>query len=73
MSIETTIAMKCSFVIETDVSKKNLDSALIHRVPIYKIEILVYNHFHSIAVLDWCDNDDIVRIVTFNKRKSRDS
>jgi len=28
VSVETAIAVKCNFVTETDISKKNLDSAL---------------------------------------------
>jgi len=51
VSIEIAIAMKCNFVTEKH-STRNLDSAAMHQVLIYKIELSVCNHSHSIPALD---------------------
>jgi len=58
VSIKTAIAMKCSFMKHF---KRNLDSTWMHWVPIYKIELSICNHSHSIPVAK------IVRIVTFDE------
>jgi len=52
-SIETAIAMKCSFVTKTDIPKEIW--ILLQRtdpMPIYKIELLVCNHSYLILVPD---------------------
>jgi len=61
VSIEIAIAMKCSFVTETDIPKK-IWILQCTNVPIHKIELTVCNYSHSIPVPDWCDKDGIVQI-----------
>jgi len=58
VSVETAIAMKCNFVTETDIKKKNLDST-----PMHHLQNWILSHY-SHLIPDQIDID-VIRMILY--------